>query len=1640
MSKDNTIINAHPDDNLPEKKSSGQNVQQTKKHLIKCTWLRRLLKSLLGLFVFTLCIPILIYIPPIQNLLKNLACEIVSNSTGMTISIDKFRLKFPIDLSLEGVYVLDRNNDTMVKAKQAIVDVKFLPMLQLDAQINKFKLLDGYYRMVAEDSSMILSARLKEVEIDNHSHLDLNKSLIDLNKATIRGGHINLNMNVWKSKPKQDSTPSPWIISAKQLDLQDTHFSMAMLPLIDTLDLNMKKSSFHNAIINLSSNKISANNLFIEEGNAIYLTPTPDFIANHPAPIDTTKSAKPPMEISCDSVIINDFNAIYAIVGKSPTEGFDPEYIKVDNLTLIASNFFNRASELSIPISFVKAEERSGLKITEGKLLFNLDSTGISLSELNILTEHSSIIADMFIPSSLMQSSCQYLMSADATASIGITDINNFLPAAKQFTNKLPKQPINLQINALGSLANLNITDFNINSKNCLDVSLSGNIKNISKPSEASGELNIYGKLQNSNIVSQFIDNNSISFPSFYLDGDIRFNKNFYFADIEFNSHDSEILFNGELNTLSEKYIADLTINNLNVYSLLPSWGIGMVDTHISVNGTGFNPMKDNTKAYINAEINKFEYQNQTYSDITLDANIDDGDYLIHFASLNPMSDFNVNAKGYIEENYLDFDIDGNLNYIDLYNLGFTDDINSGNGDFNIKGWIEPKYMLCEISISANNFNWTLPEQYIHIQDGFKANFSSTENDVSLKLNADKLSLNYHCPQNFTTMIEMFEASANEITTELADNQLHIDKIKPFLPHFKADIDIQGSGIVRQFLDGLGIHFNNMSLNIDNSDNLVGNLSLIELNSGSIKLDTIKCNIKDRGRLLDYKIHIGNTHKNLPELNSVNLNGYIGGNRGAISLTQKNIKGETGYRIGMTVALLDSTISVHFTPLNATIGYMPWEINDDNYLGFCFATKKMEANLQASGTNNSQIALRTEFNEENDNQLMVNITNLNIEDFLKLSASSPSISGQINSDIVLVNKNKAIIGNGNLSLNNLRYDRQFIGSLDFDFDADLNKGKTEATIALLLDNNRVLSGHGVIANDSVSDNPVELDLQLKNFPLKVINPFLDKNIAKLSGNLNGNMDMVGSLTKPRINGEMICDSVNVFIPIIGSNLKLDTEPIIITDNIIKFNNFGIWGTNDNPLVIDGDVDAKSLSKIGINLNLSGRNVQLINNDKRARSDIYGKLFVNFDAEIKGNTEYLDAKADLSILPATDIFYTLSSAENALTRESSNTNTVKFVNFSDTTTTATDSVFKLLNMKLEANLNIMNGSRATINLSSTGKNRVQVNPNGNLTYSQSFMGDTRVNGQLNIGSGYVRYTPPLMSEKHFIFDPQSYILWNGNLMNPILNVYATDNIKANVKQEGQDTRYITFDVSIAATNTLSSPKIIFDLSTTEDATVQNEILSMSADQRSNQAMNLLLYNSYTGPSTKTSSNILGNPLYSFLESQLNSWAASNIQGVDLSFGIDQYDKTIDGQNSKTTSYSYQVSKSLFDNKFKIVVGGNYTTDASADENFAQNLISDISFEYTIKQTNNLSMYVKLFRHTGFESILEGEITETGIGFVMKRKINSLKDLFRFGRKKDAEAQIESLPDSIQRTNSSITQPDNMSEVDEDPITEGYDIID
>ena len=257
---------------------------------------------------------------------------------------------------------------------------------------------------------------------------------------------------------------------------------------------------------------------------------------------------------------------------------------------------------------------------------------------------------------------------------------------------------------------------------------------------------------------------------------------------------------------------------------------------------------------------------------------------------------------------------------------------------------------------------------------------------------------------------------------------------------------------------------------------------------------------------------------------------------------------------------------------------------------------------------------------------------------------------------------------------------------------------------------------------------------------------------------------------------------------------------------------------------------------------------------------------------------------------------------------------------------------------------------------------------------------------------MRYTPPLISQKNFNITNGSSITWTGDMLNPQLNLNGTERIKTSVSNDDKGARPVDFIIDANVGGTLNSIDLDFDLRCETDMTVQNELQSMSENQRSQAAINLLLYNTYSGTNSAGNINNLtaSSALFSFLQSQLNTWAAQTLPGVDLSFGINQYQGAHSGGTE--TSYSYRLAKSLFNDRFKIVVGGEYSTDAKAEEDIASNLFNDISLEYYLNDSGN--RYLKLFRHNSYENVVEGQVTETGVAYVLKRKLTNLKNLFTF----------------------------------------------
>ena len=71
-------------------------------------WLKGALWVLPTPIILFVILMILLYVPPVQNFIRKQATAIASDATGMNISVERIDLRFPLNLLVSGVQVVQR--------------------------------------------------------------------------------------------------------------------------------------------------------------------------------------------------------------------------------------------------------------------------------------------------------------------------------------------------------------------------------------------------------------------------------------------------------------------------------------------------------------------------------------------------------------------------------------------------------------------------------------------------------------------------------------------------------------------------------------------------------------------------------------------------------------------------------------------------------------------------------------------------------------------------------------------------------------------------------------------------------------------------------------------------------------------------------------------------------------------------------------------------------------------------------------------------------------------------------------------------------------------------------------------------------------------------------------------------------------------------------------------------------------------------------------------------------------------------------------------------------------------------------------------------------------------------------------------
>ena len=352
-------------------------------------------------------------------------------------------------------------------------------------------------------------------------------------------------------------------------------------------------------------------------------------------------------------------------------------------------------------------------------------------------------------------------------------------------------------------------------------------------------------------------------------------------------------------------------------------------------------------------------------------------------------------------------------------------------------------------------------------------------------------------------------------------------------------------------------------------------------------------------------------------------------------------------------------------------------------------------------------------------------------------------------------------------------------------------------------------------------------------------------------------------------------------------------------------------------------------------------------------------------------------------------------DSPLTVDDRLSNLVQFVSFADTTAVEEAVPEPASSLDITLGISVSDAAQFRCNLSEDGQNYVELEGGGDLTLRLTQQGDMRLTGRFTANSGEMKYSLPVIPLKTFSIVQGSYVDFTGDVLNPTLNITAKERVKATVT-ENDAPRSVAFDVGVAITKPLNDMGLEFIIEAPEDLSMQNQLAAMTPAQRGKAAVTMLATGMYMTDDLLTAGGSgfkASNALNAFLQSEIQSIAGSALKTIDVTVGMESGTSST---GTETTDYSFQFAKRFWNNRISVIIGGKVSTGEEA-RNSAESFIDNIAVEYRLDKSS--TRYVKVFYDRGTQDPLEGQLTKTGAGLILRRKTDRLGELFIFRNRKD-----------------------------------------
>ncbi|MHC0446171.1 translocation/assembly module TamB domain-containing protein [Flavobacterium sp. 3-218] len=1311
---------------------------------------------------------------------------------------------------------------------------------------------------------------------------------------------------------------------------------------------------------------------------------------------------------------------------KPVSKGIDYAHMDLSKFNFEAEKLYYGNDTISGNIKALTANEKSGLQIQALKTNFFYGPKNASLENLYLKTPQTlvqdKVKAQYKSIASLQKDLGNLAIDANLKQSkIGFKDILLFVPDLQK-QNPFKSNPnaiLYVDSRVSGKVNNLDISKFEMSGIGTTKVSLSGKIAGLPDAQKAFYDLNIKKISSTSKDINMFVPAGTIpkniQLPSqLNLQGKFKGSVQNFKTNLALNSSFGnakvDALFDQRIKK-KEKYDATVSLQEFDLGRLIKNDSIGKITLKAKVKGNGLDPKTAN--AAIDGLVQKAVFNRYTYKDLALKGNIENGSFAVKSGMKDPNLNFELTASGDTKEKYPTVKLKLNLDIADLEKLnlhagpmklrGNVDaDITNSNPDF-----LNGKVFLSNIQI--------LQAAEPIVLDSIRVFAFADKDSNSIKISSQFLKAEVVGKYKLTTLANSIQKSLSKYI-DLKNPKVNAESDEQRLAFM---LKVDNDPVLFKLLPKLtGLEPFTISGKYNNqTDSLEVKGTIPRIVYASNTISDGKINIEAKENALEYSISVATIESGSLKIPFTSLSGEVQNNILTYALEVQDAKQKQQYFIAGEFKAEDSKNIVKLNPESFILNYDKWNVDPENAIEI--GDKRLYVNKFNLNNNGNELKIQSQGTQDNA-PLQVDFVNFKIETIMNMVKKDELLmQGMLNGNAVVENVMTSPTFTSDLKIDDFTFKGSKVGDLEIKVD-----NKTANTLAA----NVTLSDEGndlkLTGDYQLDAGNFDLDLVINKLNIKSIQGFSMDNITEGTGYLSGNFKVTGNTSAPQVNGELNFNDAGFRVTQLNSYFKVKQEKIAINNGTISFDKFSLLDENDNELFVDGDIKTTDFKAYNFDLLVQADDFRAINSKAKDNDLFYGDLFLDTKLNIKGNLDSPVVDGTVKINKETKFTVVLPQSDPSIADREG---IVEFVD--------EDNMYLKQTVEMQNKLNQSELKGMNVNVAITINKEAELNliiDKGNGDYLRlkgeaelvggiDQSGKTTLTGKYEFNEGAYEMNFNGIKRK-FDLQKGSYITWNGEPTLANVNITAIYKVEtapidllgnqlASVEPAIRNTykQKLPFNTLLKMNGELMKPEISFgielpdgnyNVSSDVVSATQTKLKQLEQDpaELNKQVFALLLLNRFVGEnpfaseSGGTSAETLARQSVSkILSQQLNNLASDLITGFEVNFDLESTEDYTTGTMENRTDLNVEVSKRLLDDRLKVTVGSSFGVEGQERANEeSTNIAGDVALDYQL--TKDGRYVVRAYRKNQYQVAVEGQVVETGVGFIITMSYNKFRELF------------------------------------------------